>query len=152
MARRAGDERGAAMVELMLVLPILLFLVFNVIDAGWAIAQQNAIRGAAREAARVAATQNMSDTEIAAVVCTELTRVDTDAVTIAVGPGSVPASGSTPGTGSVSITSGFTPITNTPWSLLQVVSSIGTDLEFRIDGSNSNPTPAWMSAGPGACP
>jgi Flp pilus assembly protein TadG len=125
------------------VVPILLLLVFNVADAGWAISQQNAIRGAAREAARLAATQNWDDANIAAAVCSDIHRVNPAAVTV-----SIVSSGTDLGTVTVTY-SPYDTLTDTPWSLIQLVSGISSSLQFRIDGSN--PSPAWLGATAGGC-
>ena len=47
-------EKGAAIVEFAVVLPILLTLVFGIMEAGWLFAQQVEVRNAAREGARLA--------------------------------------------------------------------------------------------------
>jgi Flp pilus assembly protein TadG len=52
---RGWGEDGAAAVELALVLPVLLLLVFGVIDFGRALQQQMQLTEAVREAARVGA-------------------------------------------------------------------------------------------------
>ena len=140
MRRRAmrGDERGAALVEMALVIPILLLLLFNVADAGWALSQQNAIRGAAREAARVAATQDMSDEDIAAAICSDIHRVNGPDVSIKIEPAGT-------GFGRVTVTYGnYKTLSSAPWSLMQSISSIGSSLEFRISGTNVNP--AWLTS------
>jgi Flp pilus assembly protein TadG len=49
---RRDGERGAAAVEFALVVPILLILVFGIIDFGLAMTQQSLISNAAREGAR----------------------------------------------------------------------------------------------------
>ena len=56
--RRAGNgaaDRGAAAVELALLLPVLLLLVFGIIDLGRALNAQITLTQAAREGARLAA-------------------------------------------------------------------------------------------------
>jgi Flp pilus assembly protein TadG len=53
--RPREEERGAALVELAVTAPLLLLLVFGIIEAGWLFAQQVEARHGAREAARVAA-------------------------------------------------------------------------------------------------
>ena len=51
---RRDRERGAAVVEFAVVLPLFLVLVFGVMEAGWLFAQQIEVRNAAREGARLA--------------------------------------------------------------------------------------------------
>ncbi|MBC9732260.1 TadE/TadG family type IV pilus assembly protein [Nocardioides marmotae] len=51
---RRRDGRGAAAVEFALVVPLLLFLVFGIIDFGWMLMKANLVNNAARDAARVA--------------------------------------------------------------------------------------------------
>ncbi len=55
MARNAGRDRGAAAVEFALLLPVLLLLVFGLIDFGRALNAQITLTQAAREGARLAA-------------------------------------------------------------------------------------------------
>jgi hypothetical protein len=53
--RRRRSERGAAAVEMALVLPVLLFLVFGIIDFGRMLNAQITLTEAAREGARATA-------------------------------------------------------------------------------------------------
>ncbi|HEX6809108.1 MAG TPA: TadE/TadG family type IV pilus assembly protein [Gemmatimonadaceae bacterium] len=55
------SERGAAMVEFAIVLPILLLLVFGIIDFGRALYTLNNLTAAVREGARLASTQISPD-------------------------------------------------------------------------------------------
>ena len=55
--RRASDERGVAVVEFALVMPILILLVAGVIQFGIMYSQYQVFQGAAREGARCAAVQ-----------------------------------------------------------------------------------------------
>ena len=48
-------ERGAALVEFAMLLPLLLLLVLGIIDFGWALAQQLDVRHGARETSRLVA-------------------------------------------------------------------------------------------------
>jgi len=65
--RRWGNDRGAAAVEFALVLPILVIILFGVIEFGGVYNAQLMVTGAAREAAREMALHGVvADAEIAA--------------------------------------------------------------------------------------
>jgi Flp pilus assembly protein TadG len=56
MAERTNErDRGAVMLELALILPVLLMVMVGIIDFGRAYSYQESIQGAAREGARVLA-------------------------------------------------------------------------------------------------
>lgn len=73
MTRRfSRSERGAALVEMAIILPLFVILIFGMIEASWAFAQANDVRHGAREGARlaaVAATPFESVSEIGTEVC-----------------------------------------------------------------------------------
>jgi Flp pilus assembly protein TadG len=48
------SERGAALVEFAVVLPLFVVLVFGIMESGWLFAQQVELRNATREGARLA--------------------------------------------------------------------------------------------------
>ncbi|MGI6119143.1 MAG: TadE/TadG family type IV pilus assembly protein [Desulfosporosinus sp.] len=52
--RRIKDEKGQAVVELAITLPLLLLILGGIIDFGWIITNQNAIDRSARDGARYA--------------------------------------------------------------------------------------------------
>ena len=54
--RSPGGERGAAVVEAALTLPLVIMLIFGMITGGVALAQKNSIENAAREASRYGST------------------------------------------------------------------------------------------------
>ena len=64
-----GGQDGAAMVELAIVLPLLLILLFGIIEASWAFNQQLEVRHGAREGARLVAVNAGTDAEITDEVC-----------------------------------------------------------------------------------
>lgn len=57
----AHGERAAAMVEFAIVLPVLLLIVFGIIDFGRALYTMNNLTSAVREGARLASTQISPD-------------------------------------------------------------------------------------------
>lgn len=65
--RREAGDRGAAAVELALVLPILLLLVFGIVDFGRALNLQITLTQAAREGVRPAALRQPASAVNAAV-------------------------------------------------------------------------------------
>lgn len=70
MTKNRNDrQRGASMVEFALVLPLLLVLVFGVMEAGWLFAQLTETRNAAREGARLAVVDFGTASEIALETC-----------------------------------------------------------------------------------
>jgi Flp pilus assembly protein TadG len=66
---RKGDDRGASLVEMAFTLPLLLLLLFGIIEASWAFSQQNNIRHGSREGARIAAVDFGSVAAIGQEVC-----------------------------------------------------------------------------------
>jgi len=52
---RGNREDGASLIEFALVMPLLVLLIFGMVDAGWAFFQNLEVRHGAREAARLAA-------------------------------------------------------------------------------------------------
>ena len=71
---RGGWFRGGAVaVEMAIVTPLLLTVLFGIIEYGWAFSVRQAMVNAAREGARVAALQGSTDTDIRSRVSTYLT-------------------------------------------------------------------------------
>jgi hypothetical protein len=57
---RRGGERGAALIEFAIIMPILFLLIFAVIEFGWTFFQNLDVRHAAREGGRLAAVDYRS--------------------------------------------------------------------------------------------
>ncbi len=53
-ATRRGDERGAALVEFALALPLLLVVIAGIVDFGFVFQRYEVVTNAAREGARLA--------------------------------------------------------------------------------------------------
>jgi hypothetical protein len=79
VATRRRREFGAVAVEFALVLPLLLALVFGIIQFGFVLAQQNSLNGAVRTGARYGSVNAFSGSHTCANV---ITRVETSAQTI----------------------------------------------------------------------
>jgi Flp pilus assembly protein TadG len=108
-SRNNARDRGAAAVEFALLLPVLLLILFMIIDAGRALNAQITLTEAAREGARLAALGQPNSTVQSSTVAaaTGLTGVTAQVVT-ACAPGAGPTSDATV---SVSYTFSFvTPI------------------------------------------
>ena len=71
--RRGRTQRGAVAVEMALVLPLLLVLVFGIIDFGRAFNAQVTLTQAAREGARLAALCNSSSPSTCGTVASRTT-------------------------------------------------------------------------------
>jgi Flp pilus assembly protein TadG len=54
----ARSERGAALVEMAMVLPLLIVLLFGIMETGWLFSQHVELRHSSREAARIAAVSS----------------------------------------------------------------------------------------------
>ncbi len=140
--RRTG-ERGAAMVEMAVVVPLLMLLAFGTIETSYFLVQQNNVRSAAREGARIAATNDLSSTQIAGLICAGLPSgllVEASGVT---SPPDVFPTGSTGATG-------FLEISGEHSSILGFLFD-GVDLyaryDFKVELKGSTPT--WWSSGSG---
>lgn len=85
--RRDRRERGTAMVELALTLPLLMALVVGIIDVGDALNAYISVVNASRDGARLAARGNATDGQVSALLVTDLSNVRNNtgspAVTIA---------------------------------------------------------------------
>ncbi|MGN0064610.1 MAG: TadE/TadG family type IV pilus assembly protein [Nocardioides sp.] len=77
LQRRARDEKGAAAVEFALVMPVLLILVFGIIDFGLYFNRYAAVSNAAREGVR-SASLGAKTGDINAVVKDFLSDLNTD--------------------------------------------------------------------------
>jgi Flp pilus assembly protein TadG len=62
--RRRHHRRAAAMVEMALILPVLILLVFAVMEYGWMFIRASQVSGAARHGVRVAIRPAATQTEV----------------------------------------------------------------------------------------
>lgn len=69
---RARRRRGAAVVEMAIVAPILITMLFGIIEFGWVFSLKQAMTNAAREGCRVATMQGSADSDITGAINTYL--------------------------------------------------------------------------------
>lgn len=79
--RRKRGENGAAAVEFALIMPVLLMLLFGIIDFGYMINRGSMVNNAARDAVRVAASQG-TELEVKATANAALSEVTAATVTV----------------------------------------------------------------------
>lgn len=72
----ANRQRGAAAVEMAILTPLLILLVFGGVEASWLLAQSLDVRQAAREGGRLAALNFGDSAAIATQVCTAMDNND----------------------------------------------------------------------------
>lgn len=120
--QRARDERGQAAVELALVLPILILLVFGIAWFSIGFNRKQGLQAAAREGARIGALPQTTRAEIEARVMAALA-------------GSVPETGS----GAAAVT--ITPSGDQPCDLV----SPGATVEVTVTAQFEFEIPLWGS-------
>jgi Flp pilus assembly protein TadG len=146
------DERGASLIEFALVLPLLVLLLFGIIEASWAFAQQNDVRHGAREGARLAAVDYGTANAIATEVCDRMDLVyPTKNPTITLTP--------LGGSGELGDTAQIT-VSSSPDSLTGVVDgffgslTMSSTIEFRLEQPIDGTAQWWGGGGGGTvtCP
>ncbi len=89
LANYIKNRRGQAVVELALVLPLFLLLVFGILEFGNVLNEYLVITAAAREGARAAAVQT-EETAVIATVRTAAATVDRGSLQVTVTPAAAP--------------------------------------------------------------
>jgi Flp pilus assembly protein TadG len=102
--RRHREERGAAALEFALVVPILLVVVFGIVNLGFVLAQQISLNNGARQAARFAVVDGRTCTQIqaeardsASTIGMQPSEVPTPVITPACSGTTKPCTGTTAG-------------------------------------------------------
>ena len=143
---RRGDDRGASLVELAFTLPLLLILLFGIIEASWAFSQQNNIRHGAREGARLAAVDFGDVSTLGQEVCDRMDVIaGSQPPTVALTP--IGASSVIGGQAQIQVSANVKTITGfmDAWFAGRTVSST---IEFRLEQPLSG-EPAWWNGGSG---
>lgn len=135
-------ERGAAIIEFAVVLPVLLLIILGAVEFGWLTGQNNDVRHGAREAARLAATDTGSVASMGAAAC--------DAMDMASGPTITFTDSSTGKNGTqatVRVLMPVTSITNFPAVTSLLPASLESEVKIRLEQDSSS----W-STGSFTCP
>ena len=146
--RRAGqqnhkDQRGAALVEMALVLPLLTLLLFGIMEASWAFAQQNDVRHGAREGARAAAVNFGDTTAVGQAVCDRMDIVNpSSGVKVTLTP--LTASGEVGGLATVRVEANVQTLTGFFGSLFGP--TVASEIEFRTE-KPGDADPDWWNGG-----
>lgn len=145
------SQRGAAAVEMAVVAPILLLLVFGIMESGWLFAQQVELNNAAREGARLAVVDYGTAAEIASETCAR-TALSGGGATVTVTRSVVldPEVGDPPGTPeSVTVT-----MANNYASLTGFLDPIfdGLAMSSTVEMRTERPLETLVADGGGSCP
>ena len=145
-APRRASERGAALVEMAIILPLLVVLIFGGIEASWAFAQANDVRHAAREGARLAAVDFGDVDAIGAEICD---RIDANTATVVVTLGDASGGTDAGGRGSEGIITVALAYTSLTGSLDQWFGSrsLTSDIDFIVEQPITGAAQWWTSGG-----
>lgn len=153
---RGKRERGASLVELALMLPLLLLLLFGIIDFGWVLSQNLDVRHGAREGARLAAvnfpegpaphsgvTRTQGNTDLLVAEVCDRMETPTNVKVEILSSGSVGDSATVRVTAPAATLSGFL-----DWALPPAL-LLNSDVEIRMEQDAT-----WVDTIPGgqACP
>lgn len=144
-------ETGAALVELAMVLPLLLLLLFGIIEASWAFAQQNDVRHGAREGARSAAVDFGTAAQVGQVVCDRMDVVNpSQGITVTLSP--LTSSGATGGLATIEVNANIQTLTGFFDPLFG--GDVSSEIEFRTEQPATGNPEWWNGGAPSvfACP
>ena len=128
-------DRGAALVEFAVILPLLIVLLFGIMEASWAFAQVNDVRHGAREGARLAAVDFGDTDAIAAEGCNRMDRTSASPITVEL---TAPATIIRGETAQISVDLTYVSLTG----VLDAIfggSVFSTEIEFRLEQPITSP-------------
>ena len=129
--RRSREDRGAALVEMAVLTPLLVLLLVGIIEFGWLMSQNNDVRHGAREAARLAATNASSVAGMGADVCDAMDITTPATVTFTDNPG-------LGNTGTASVQATVTSLTGFPGITVMLPGAITSDVDFTLQEDSTN--------------
>ncbi len=140
---RNPRESGAALVEMALVAPLLLLLLFGIIEASWAFSQTADLRHGAREGARLAAVDFGDRDVIRAEVCSRMD-LSTDPARVEIVFSDLNGTGERNDSARITVRQQYSSLTGFLDGIFQdkmLTSSIEFRLERPVDG-----TASWWGA------
>lgn len=139
-----------------MVLPLLLILLFGIIEASWAFAQQNDVRHGAREGARAAAVNIGTAGAVRDETCSRMDVVNSsEGITVTLTPeaGSLPTGGGPGAVATIRVEANLQTLTGFFPTLFG--GTVSSEVDFRTEQPVSGP-PAWWNGGASsgalACP
>jgi Flp pilus assembly protein TadG len=146
--RTPHKERGAALVEMAIILPLLLLMLFGIIESAWAFAQANDVRHGAREGARLAAIDFGDAATIGAEVCSRMDAGNaTITVTLTDGSGGVD-DGSRGSEGRIVVSLAYTSLTGS-LDVFFGPRNLTSDIDFILEQPLTGESQWWNSGSGG---
>lgn len=91
-ATRPAHRRGIASLEFVMILPILLLLLFGVMEYGWMLSKAAQLNNAARDGARVGARPEATAADVSAAVAARMSDAGMSGYTLSVSGGATTGS------------------------------------------------------------
>jgi hypothetical protein len=145
--RFARGERGAALVEMAMILPVIVLLLFGVIEMSWLFAQANDVRHGAREGARLAAVNWGDASAIGAEVCNRMDLGDGNLVITFADASAGIDDGARSSVGRIQVSLSPNSLTGM-FDGLMGVDTITSDIDFVLE-QPITPEAAWWNDGAG---
>ena len=143
--RHKSNERGANLVEFAILAPLLILLLFGIIEFGWLFGQFNDVRHGAREGARFAAVNAGDNAAILDSVCSAMEG-------LTAGMSSIDVSwtdGVTVGSQSqITVTANVTSLSGLPLITTFLPSQLTSTVTFRLE----QPSALWAPSSTVSCP
>lgn len=148
MRKIRSNESGAALVEMAVVLPVFVLMLFGMIEASWAFTQSNDVRHGAREGARLAAVDYGDVSAIAAEICDRMDSVGGGVtVTLSAATGT-PDPGDQGSIGRIRVTTTYSSLTGVVDQFFNG-RSLSSDIDFILEQPLSGEAQWWNSGAGG---
>lgn len=141
-------EGGAALVEFAIILPLVVLLLFGIVEASWAFSQANDARHGAREGARLAAVDWGDVTAIGNEVCDRMD-IGGSIVTVTLGPADASDPGNRGSEGRITVQVTYQSITGFLDGWLGG-KQITSDIDFNVEQPTTGQA-TWWGGGSVTC-